>query len=172
MDKPVSVPPPKILKDAKSSEWWEGYSEAIVQEFDSLEKNQTWSVVDLKSIPFGTTILRSKIVFDDKRDSSGKLLKFKARLVAMGFTQKKGVNYYETFASVMTHKSFRTLLAIWNTDESFDMEHRDVKTAFINAPMDEDVYCYLPDGVGVDKVCVKLKKTLYGTKQAAFLRRL
>ena len=57
------------------------------------------------------------------------------------------------------------MLAIWNTLENFEMEHWDIKTAFNNA--EEDVYCYLPEGMCEKGFVVKLKKALYGTKQAA-----
>ena len=82
-------------------------------------------MIEITDVPRGT--IRSKFVFDDKRDSDGKLLKFKARLVAMGFTQIEGVDYDDTFASVMTTKSFRTLLVIWNLDKKYTMEHWDIK---------------------------------------------
>ena len=110
-----------------------GVSRAI--EEDSLEKNNTWEFVDIKSLPRNTNILRSKFVFDIKRGAGGEFLKFKARMVAMGFTQVEGVDYEDTFASVMTTKSFRILLAIWNFDKNLSFEHWDVKTAFVNAPL-------------------------------------
>ena len=104
-----------------------GYKGAFEEELSNLEKLGCWEVVHLSSVPRGTNILRSKLVFDDKRGSDGKLLKFKARMVAMGFTQIEGVDYRETFASVMTTKSFRTLLVLWNLDGSLRMEHWDIK---------------------------------------------
>ncbi len=111
--------------------------------------------------------MRSKFVFDDKRASDGALLKFKARLVAMGFTQIEGVDYDETFASDMTTKSFRTLLAIWNLNPEYAMEHWDIKQAFVNAPLSQTLYVYPVPGFGMDGKVLRLKKALYGTKQAA-----
>ena len=102
------------MGEAKKSAWWHGYKLAIDEEIRNLVSKECWDVVNIKDIPYGTNILHSKLVFDDKRNSEGALLKFKASLVAMGFTQIQGVDYDETFASVMVTKSFRTLLAIWN----------------------------------------------------------
>ena len=132
-----------------------------------MEKLGCWEVVPLRSIPRGTNILRSKLVFDDKRGSDGKLQKFKARMVAMGFSQIEGVDYNDTFASVMTIKSFRTLLVLWNLDKNLYMEPWDIKQAFINAPLDETIYVHPVPGFGPEGCVYKLIKALYGTKQAA-----
>jgi hypothetical protein len=161
---------PKTLREAKNSPYWEGFEEAIGVEISGLEKNQTWEYIDIKTLPRGTNILRSKFVFDIKRGSGGEFLKYKARMVAMGFTQVEGVDYDETFASVMTTKTFRILLAIWNLDPKLNFEHWDVKTAFINAPLKEVVYCRQVPGFerpGCEGKILRLKRALYGTKQAA-----
>lgn len=168
LDKPIEIPPPKTLGDARKSAWWEGYRQAIHEEISNLEKLGCWEVVPLKDVPRHTNILRSKFVFDDKRGPAGELLKFKARLVAMGFTQIEGVDYNDTFASVMITKSFRTLLAIWNLDPLLAMEHWDIKQAFVNAPLEETIFVHPVKDFSPQEGCVlKLKKALYGTKQAA-----
>jgi hypothetical protein len=87
------------LGEARKSSFWPGFEEAISLEISSLGKNQTWDYVDLKSLPKGTNILRSKFVFDIKRGATGEFLKYKARMVAMGFTQVEGVDFFDTFAS-------------------------------------------------------------------------
>ena len=169
--KPVDIPPPATLGQAKKSPWWPAYDAAIRVELKNLEDNDTWMYVPYSEVPQGQSILRTKFVFDDKRKADGTLEKYKARLVAMGFAQKEGVDYNETFASVMTTRSFRTLLVIWNLDPSFVMEHWDVKAAFINAPLAENVFVHQPTGFekpGYERCVLKLKKALYGTKQAAF----
>ena len=70
----------------------------------------------------------------DKRRKDGRILKFKARFVAMGFSQKYGVDYQETFAGVVVGKSFRIMLAMLNEDPTHEMDHWDVKMAFTQAP--------------------------------------
>ena len=70
------------------------------------------------------------------------MVKYKARFVAMGFTQKHGVDYQETFAGVVVAKSFRIMLAILNEDPSHEMEHWDVRMAFTQAWLDEELYMY------------------------------
>ena len=87
----------------------------------------------------------------------------------MGFTQKYGVDYQETFAGVMIGKSFRIMLVILNEDPTHELHHWDVRMAFTQAKLDEELYMHQPElfeDRPEDFVC-KLIKSLYGLKQAA-----
>ena len=75
------------MGEAKDSKWWGGFKKAIDEELKTLEENKTWTMIERRELPYGTNILRSKFVFDIKRDKDGNFIKFKARMVAMGFTQ-------------------------------------------------------------------------------------
>ena len=121
--KPIGISPPKTLREAKLSPWCHHYMEAAKKEIDGLLQSKTWELVPRASIPAGTNILRGKFVFDDKRGENGRILKFKARYVAMGFTQKANIDYQETFAGVMVAKSFRIMLSILNEDPTHEMAH-------------------------------------------------
>ena len=167
--KPISIGPPKTLREARLSPWWPQYRAAAQVEYDGHLLSKTWELVPKGSVPKGKNILRGKWVFDDKRGEDGRILKFKARFVAMGFTQKEGVDYTETFAGVVVAKSFRIMLCILNEDPSYEMEHWDVRMAFTQATLDEELYMCQPELFEIDgeeKVC-RLKKSLYGLKQAA-----
>jgi len=168
---PKDLLPPSTLGQAKKSPFWPGFEKAIQSELESLEQNKTWDVVNWNEIPRGSNILNSKFVFDIKRGPAGEFLKFKARLVAMGFTQIEGVDYSETHASVMNTRSFRILLSLWNLDKTLDFQHWDVKTAFVNAPLDETIFVRPVsgyEGKGGQGKIFKLNKALYGCKQAAW----
>ena len=170
-DKPLGIPPPENLGEARRSPWWKHYKEAAQVEYDGHLKNKTWELVHKSSIPARKNILRGKWVFDDKRGEDGKMTRFKARFVAMGNTQKKGVDYDETYAGVVIGKSFKMMLVVLNEEETNEMEHWDVKMAFTQAALDEseEIYMYQPDLFTNDSenyVC-KLKKSLYGLKQSA-----
>ena len=169
-EKPACIPPPKTLREAKLSPWWPQYKRAAEEEISGLEKNFTWVLVPISTVPRGKNILRGKFVFDDKRGPDGKILRFKARFVAMGFTQKAGIDYFETYAGVANTKSFRIMLVILNSDKTFSMEHWDVKMAFTVAPVTEELYMSQPEGfipVGKENFVCRLKKSLYGLKQSA-----
>ena len=91
-------------------------------------------------------------------------------MVACGYTQVEGVDYFDTYASVMNTKTFRILLTLYNKDKSMSMQHWDVKQAFVNAPIEEVVYVQQIKGFERENTqgkVLKLKKALYGTKQAA-----
>jgi hypothetical protein len=168
-DKPISVGPPTTLREAKISPWWPFYKKAIQAEYDGHLDSGTWKKVFLKNVPPGKNILRGKWILDDKRGEDGKILKYKARFVAMGNTQKHLIDYDETFAGVMVAKSFRIMLSILNEDPSYEMEHWDVKMAFTQAPLEEEIFMYEPEGFETEgeKTVLRLLKSLYGLKQAA-----
>ena len=119
LDKPISIAPPATLREAKLSPWWPEYKKAVQIEYDGHVTAGTWEIIPLKTVPFGSNILRGKRIFDE-RGEDGKILKFKARFVAMGCTQKYGVDYDETFAGVVVAKSFRIMLSTLNEDPSHE----------------------------------------------------
>jgi hypothetical protein len=82
-DKPISIPPPQTLREAQLSPWWPEYKDAMHVEYDGIIENNTWEIVLRSQMPSGANLVRGKWVFDDKRDEDGKILKFKARFVAM-----------------------------------------------------------------------------------------
>ena len=145
-----------------SSEWLE----AMKSEMKSMHENQVWNLIDP---PEGVKPIECKWIFKRKTDADGNVTIHKARLVAKGFRQVQGVDYDETFSPVAMLKSVRILLAI---AAYFDYEiwQMDVKTAFLNGNLTEDVYMIQPEGFvdpnNASKIC-KLQKSIYGLKQAS-----
>ena len=149
--------------NCKESELW--YN-AMNEEMNSMKSNGVWDLVEL---PNGVKAIGCKWVFKTKKDSLGNIERYKARLVAKGFTQKEGIDYTETFSPVSKKDSLRIILALV---AHFDLElqQMDVKTAFLNGDLEEEVYMKQPEGFpssdGEQLVC-KLKKSIYGLKQAS-----
>ncbi|WRX29350.1 Reverse transcriptase [Theobroma cacao] len=132
---------------------------------DAMDTNQVWTSVDpLEGIkPIGC-----KWVFKRKTDVDGKVQTFKTRLVAKGYKQRQGIDFEETFSPVAMLKSIRILLAI-AAYHDYEIWQMDVKTAFLNGNLQEEVYMTQPEGfisnANANKVC-KLQKSIYGLKQA------
>jgi hypothetical protein len=133
------------------------------EELDALHKNNTWDMVDL---PPGKSVVGCKWVYKSKTCSDGTVDRYKARLVARGFTQEYGVDYEETFAPVARLTSVRALLAV-AASRHWSLCQMDVKNAFLNGDLSEEVYMQLPPGLShsTNKVC-RLRRALYGLKQA------
>lgn len=116
----------------------------------------------------GPLCIGCKWVFSIKNNSSDNNIRYKARLVAKGFTQREGIDYSETFAPVVRYESIRILLAI-AAKENYEMAKFDVKTAFLNGDLQEEIYLQVPAGYNnvedKDMVC-KLRRSLYGLKQS------
>ncbi|KAI3790231.1 hypothetical protein L2E82_03122 [Cichorium intybus] len=146
----------------ESAKW----KEAMDSEIKSMYDNQVWNLVD--NVP-GRKTVGCKWIFKKKTDMDGKVHTYKARLVAKGFTQTLGVDYDETFSPVAKIKSIRIMLAI-AAFHDYEIWQMDVKTAFLNGKLTEDVYMSQPEGFvdtkHPDKVC-KLERSIYGLKQAS-----
>ena len=131
---------------------------------EAIDENHTWT---LEPLPKDRNAIGSKWVFKMKRDSQGNVERFKARIVAKGYAQVEGIDYFETFAPVAKISSIRTLLALANIKE-WIVHQMDVVSAFLNGDLLEEVYMTQPKGFikGKNLVC-KLHKSLYGLKQAS-----
>ena len=111
-------------------------------EMDSMYTNQVWNLVDP---PEGVKPIGCNWVFKRKTDMEGKLQTFKGRLVAKGYRQIQGIDYEETFSPVAMVKSIRIMLAI-AAYHDYEIWQMDVKTAFLNGELLEDVYMTQPEG--------------------------
>jgi hypothetical protein len=134
-------------------------------EMDSMYANQVWELVDP---PEGIVPIGNKWIFKKKTGADGKVDTYKARLVAKGYRQREGIDYEETFSPVAMLKSIRILLAI-AAYHDYEVWQMDVKTAFLNGYIEEDIYMVQPKGFeskDKTKVC-KLKRSIYGLKQAS-----
>lgn len=160
----VSCDIPKSYSEIKNRDDKSQWEKAIKEELDSLLINNTWSIVPC---PNNRNIVDCKWVFTMKNDESGNLTKYKARLVARGFSQQYLVDYQETYAPVARMTSFRMLLAFANQNDLL-IHQMDVKTAFLNGFLKDEIYMRVPEGITANEnhVC-KLNKSIYGLKQSA-----
>ncbi|KAI3791050.1 hypothetical protein L2E82_04605 [Cichorium intybus] len=162
----INLDEPANYREAVAGPESTKWKEAMDSEIKSMYKNLVWNLVD--NVP-GRKTVGYKWIFKKKTDMDGNVHTFKARLVAKGFTQTPGIDYDDTFSPVTKIKSIRIMLAI-AAFHDYEIWQMDVKTAFLNGKLTEDVYMNQPEGF-VDakypnKVC-KLEKSIYGLKQAS-----
>jgi hypothetical protein len=161
-----SIGEPRTYKEAIHSPYRVQWERAMQEELDSIKANKTFTLVPL---PAGRQAIGSKWVYKVKRHVDGSIDRFKARLVAKGYAQLYGIDFTETFAPVVRFSSLRAILAIAAAAD-YEVHQMDVKTAFLNGDLDEDIYMQQPDGYRAadDQASHvwKLNKSLYGLKQA------
>ena len=107
-------------------------------EYDALIKNDTWRLVDP---PISIKLIGSKWVFKTKYKANGSLDKYKEILVAKGYAKKEGVDYIETFAPTVKWGTIRALFPL-AAENGWKIHHIDIKTAFLNGDLKEDVYLF------------------------------
>src|SRR5438132_12535283 len=156
---------PKSIAEAYASPDADNWKEAVRSEMDSIMANGTWEITDR---PYGCKPVGCKWVFKKKLRPDGTIEKYKARLVAKGYTQKEGEDFFDTYSPVARLTTIRVLLSL-AASYGLLVHQMDVKTAFLNGELEEEIYMEQPDGFIVNghegKVC-KLLKSLYGLKQA------
>ncbi|KAK1422289.1 hypothetical protein QVD17_25292 [Tagetes erecta] len=153
---------PRNYKEAAMNKKW---IEAMKSELESINKNNTWKLTDL---PEGQKLIGLKWLFKAKKDAAGKINRHKARLVAKGYAQEHGIDFDEVFAPVARMETVRLIIAL-AAYHGWEVHHLDVKTAFLNGELKEEIYVTQPEGFvipGHEKKVYKLCRSLYGLKQA------
>nr|GEU49243.1 DNA-directed RNA polymerase subunit beta' [Tanacetum cinerariifolium] len=153
----------KAAMESSESPYWK---EAIQSEIDSIVQNNTWKLVDL---PFGHKPVGHKWIFKKKLRLDGTIEMYKARLVAKGYRQKEGQYFFDTYSPVTRITSIRTLIAI-AAIHNMIIHQMDVKTAFLNSELDEEIYMKQPEGFVVKVQEHKFIALDKATEEAEWLR--
>jgi len=158
----VSQVEPKNVEEALKDNSW---IDAMHEELGQFQRNNVWSLVPRTP---EISIIGTRWVFRNKLNEEGKVVRNKARLVAKGYSQEFGVDFEESFAPVARLEAVRILLA-YACSHKFKLYQMDVKTAFLNGYIKEEVYVSQPPGFENSEMpnhVYKLHKALYGLKQA------
>jgi len=158
---------PRTLKEVRARPDWPLWEKAIEEELETLRVAGTWVLEDA---PPGANIVGSKWVFKAKKDASGSVVRYKARLVAQGYSQVPGVDYFDTYAPVAKLSSIRTVLAIANRHQ-MELHQVDIKGTYLNGDLTdaEVIYMKPPPGYAPKDLgarVLRLRRTLYGLKQS------
>eukprot|EP00253_Pinus_taeda_P008453 PITA_08453 len=162
MSKILNIVEPLNYEEASRSEEWRA---AMHEEMESIYRNDTWDLVEL---PEGKTPIGCKWLYKPKVNADGTVEKFKARLVAKGYSQQEGIYFDDTFAPVAKLNTIRMLICL-ATKHKWKLHELDVKSAFLNEELKEEIYLVQPPGFvkkGQEHLVCKLHKALYGLKQA------
>ncbi|UYV71473.1 hypothetical protein LAZ67_8003421 [Cordylochernes scorpioides] len=155
---------PKTYKEAIECPQASKWTEAMKKEIYSLLEHH---VLDIEPLPKGTKPIKSKWIFTIKNDPIiGK--RYKSRLVAAGYSQKYGINYYRTFSPVISSDTLRILLC-YAAKQNCDFKNYDIETAYLYGDLQEKQYMLQPEGfeMGDKNMVCKLKKAIYGLHQSA-----
>lgn len=156
---------PTTYQEAVCSPEKANWKRAMDKEIDQLKK-ETW---DLVPLPDGAKKVKAKWVYSAKTNAEGKVIRYRARLVAKGYLQRPGIDYDEVFAPVAKYTTVRFMLAV-ATIPDFEINQVDVKTAFLNGKLDAALYLEQPQGYVSKEYpnrMYRLKRAIYGLKQAS-----
>jgi hypothetical protein len=153
---------PKSMAECKKRSDWDKWKEAIEAEITSLNKRKVFSAV--RPTPPGILPVGHKWVFVRKRNENNEVVRYKARLVAQGFTQRPDVDFNETYSPVTSGITFRYLISL-AVQNRLSMQLMDVVTTYLYGSLDSDIYMNVPDGIHVpdnkanrNMYCIKLQK--------------
>jgi hypothetical protein len=158
----VSFDEPGSLAEAQVGQH---YRKAMEDEMAATEEIKTWTLCEL---PHGHRAIGLKWVFKVKCDEAGSIVKYKAGLVVKDYAQRKGIDYDEVFAPLVRLDIVRLLIAL-AASRGWEMQHLNVKSAFLNGDLHEEVFVQQPGGFvkeGSEHKVLRLRKVLYGLHQA------
>ncbi|GJT15939.1 retrovirus-related pol polyprotein from transposon TNT 1-94, partial [Tanacetum coccineum] len=147
----VSIVEPKNIKEAMADSAW---IEAMQEELHQFNRLQVWELIDK---PFGKNVIKLKWLWKNKKDEDHTVIRNKARLVAKGYAQEEGIDFEESFAPVARLEAVRIFVA-YAAHKSFPIYQMDVKTAFLNGLLKEEVYVAQPDRF-IDPDCNRAIRT-------------
>ena len=164
------VPIPGNYREAMICAHHRYWRAAINKEIAGLLSSRTWDVIRLDQLPAGCNLMNCHFVFDLKRHADGSIEKFKARLVADGNTQRYGVDFDRVFSTVVKMSTVRLALAIAAAND-YELSSVDINQAYLQGNLEEPLYMRMPPGLprqdkGGHKLIAKLRRSLYGLKQA------
>ena len=139
MSKILNIVEPSNYEEASKSDEWKA---AMHEEMESIYRNHTWDLVEL---PEGKTPIGCKWLYKPKINADGSVEKYKARLVAKGYSQQEGINFDDTFAPVAKLNTIRMLICL-STKHKWKLHQLDVKSAFLNGELKEEIYLVQPSG--------------------------
>jgi transposase InsO family protein len=153
---------PQTYDEAKEHKVWR---DAVENEHSAMVRNHTWDEAEL---PLGKKAVTSRWLFTIKYNSDGTIERHKSRLVARGFTQTYGEDYHDTFAPVAKLHTVRVVLSL-ATNLDWDLWQMDVKNAFLQGELEDEVYMHPPPGLEYivkPGNVLRLRKAIYGLKQS------
>ncbi|MBW0501282.1 hypothetical protein O181_040997 [Austropuccinia psidii MF-1] len=133
-----------------------------------MNKLQFWDVIELKK---EYQLVGTTWVFKIKKNHLNKVIKYKARVCAQGYTKTNGIDFFKTYAPTGRLNSLRTLIS-YSVKNNLEFHQIDIKSAFLNASLSETVYLTIPQGLNLDprKQCLRLNKEIYRLKKAPLAR--
>ena len=165
-EKPIAVEDniPYQYRDIAGLPDADEYYKAVDVELENMKRNNVWTE---SALPEGKRAVSMRWVFALKHDSSGRIAKYKARLVARGFSQTHNQDYFETYSPVVRYTTLRIVLHL-ATANNWVTEVIDVVAAFLLSDLEEDVYVEFPEGCKwTEHKTAKLNRAIYGLKQAS-----
>jgi len=163
---------PQSVEECQRRTDWPNWKDAIQAELNSLKKREVFGPI--VRTPDGVKPVGYRWVFVRKRNEKNEIVRYKARLVAQGFTQRPGIDYEETYSPVVDAITFRFLISL-AVNKRLDMHLMDVVTAYLYGSLDNDIYMKIPEGFKMPEICkssdrglysIKLQRSLYGLKQS------
>ncbi|GJS56941.1 copia protein [Tanacetum coccineum] len=165
-------PEPKSVIDCQNRPDWDKWKDAMQAELNSLNKRKVFGPI--VTTPRDVKPVGCRWIFVQKRNEKNEVTRYKARLVAQGFSQRPGIDYEETYSPVMDAITFRYLISL-AVSKNLEMRLMDVVTAYLYGSIDNDIYMKIPEGFKIpeslsskpkEMYSIKLQRSLYGLKQS------